>query len=292
MILGRSALWALAALLAWVPCAVSAQSQGTAPVPTPVHAQGLVEELLSVSLSPLATQSGVLSRSTTAVAPRRLAVLLPGHPSVVRPEVEDGVMKRSALTGNFLIRARRHLADEDIALLLVDCRSDQGALCSAQYQASSQRQKDVQLLVDQARRRLPSIEEVWLVGTSMGTISSTHMAQHDPKAYRGAIHTASITEPLAAGSYRIMAQLDLRNSPVRHVLVHHQDDPCSLTTHAGAVRWSRAFGIPLLTVRGGGGFEGPPCMAHTEHGFKGREREVMRAIAAIIRGAPAVSSEL
>jgi hypothetical protein len=38
---------------------------------------------------------------------------------------------------------------------------------------------------------------------------------------------------------------------------------------------SEKFGFPLVTVTGGAGFQGPPCEALTEHGFRGKEKEVM-----------------
>ena len=282
--------WFWSALLTLLLPSAMAQVEQAEQVPA--HAAGLVEERVSVDLGGQAVQVGVLSRAITAEQPKHLAVLLPGYPSVVRPEVQRGLMIRSSLTGNFLIRARRHLADQSIMTLIVDCRTDQGALCSAPYQASAQRQKDVQSLIDEVRSRWPSVSDVWLVGTSMGTISSTHMPLHAPTAYRGAIHTAGITEPNVPGSYGLMRDLDLRKSPILHVLIHHADDPCAATTYAGAQRWSQFFKIPLLTVRGGGGFEGPACMAYTEHGFRGRERDVMRAIATIITTGKAHTQDL
>lgn len=262
---------------AWVP-------DSRAQVAIPEHAAGLTEQAVSLSLEGgAATQSGVLSRRRGVDAPTHLAVLLPGYPSVVRPVMGEGFMASSALTGNFLIRARRHLSDDRIATLIVDCRSDATTPCSAAYQASPQRQQDVQRLIDEVRRQLPSIESVWLVGTSMGTISSAFMAMHAPDAYAGAIHTAGITEPYAMGSYFEMARINLRRvGRAAHFIVHHRHDPCSLTTWMGAQRWSREFEAPLLTVTGGSGFTGASCMAHTEHGFKGREFDVMRAIAQII----------
>jgi alpha/beta superfamily hydrolase len=249
----------------------------------PVHAAGLQETLLSVELEGSAVQVGVLSRRPGSEPPTHLAVLLPGHPSVVKPVMGAGHMASSSLTGNFLIRARRHLVNEQIATLLVDCRSDAGSICTASYQSSAQRQADVHKLIELVKRTLPSIRSVWLVGTSMGTLSSAFMPGHAPGVYQGAIHTASITEPYVMGSYREMADVDMRDRGTPHFIVHHRDDPCPLTTWRGAEQWRRQFSTPLLTVTGGSGFTGRPCQAHTEHGFKGREPDVMKAIAEIIQ---------
>ena len=174
----------------------------------PPHAEGLTEALVSVPVGDGVTQEGVLSLRKGVTALTILAVLLPGSPSVVRAVVKDGVMVESKLTGNFLIRSRRHLADDTIATLVVDCISDSGDTCTSGYQASPERQKHVQLLIDKVRTLQPTLQQVWLVGTSLGTISSSYMAMYGGQAYAGALHTASITEPLARNSYRELNQFD------------------------------------------------------------------------------------
>ena len=249
----------------------------------PAHAQGLSEELFVVPLDTNQQQTGVYSIKTGTRNHTRLAVLLPGYPSVVRPVVENGVMVRSKLTGNFLIRARGFLADESIATLIVDCHSESGDYCSPAYQSSRDRQQHIQKLIDAVRVQHPSLEEVWLVGTSMGTISSAFLPTYDPKSFAGAIHTASITEPWVQGSYRELANFDYTRSGIPQVFIHHRDDPCALTTYSGAKRISERYGFPLITVVGGSGFQGGACQAQTEHGFKGMEPQTMRAIANILK---------
>jgi hypothetical protein len=249
----------------------------------PAHAEGLTEELVSVPLDPNRQQAGVYSVRAGTSNHTRLAVLLPGYPSVVRPIVENGAMVRSKLNGNFLIRSRRFLADESIATLIVDCHSESGDYCSAAYQSSQDRQQHVQKLIDAVKGQYPSLNEVWLIGTSMGTISSAFLPTYDPKSYAGAIHTASITEPWAQGSYRELANFDYRQSGIPQIFVHHRDDPCGLTTYSGAKKISEKFGFALITVLGGSGFQGGACQAQTEHGFKGIEPQTMRAIANILK---------
>lgn len=135
--LGRPQSWGLTALVLATAVAPPLAAQEV-----PQHAQDLSERLVSVALPGGATQQGVLSTKIGAPAPTHLAVLLPGAPSVVRPVVEGESMVRSSRTGNFLIRARRHLAGGTVATLIVDCRGDQGAECSAAYQASPQRYQE------------------------------------------------------------------------------------------------------------------------------------------------------
>lgn len=258
----------------------------------PVHAQGLSEELISVDLTGNKKQVGVFSIKKGFDKPTKLAVLLPGSPSVVRPVVENGVMTGSKLTGNFLIRGRRFLVDESVASLIVDCQSESGDYCASYYQASKQRQEDVDKLIAEVKTRSPSITEVWLVGTSMGTISSSYMPLHNPAGYAGAIHTAAITDPYAKGSYRELGGFDYKKSSTPQFFVHHISDPCALTTYPSAKSISEKYGITLVTVSGGSGFQGPACEALTEHGFRGKEKEVMNAITAIIKTGKASQLEI
>jgi alpha/beta superfamily hydrolase len=192
-------------------------------------------------------------------------------------------MTSSKLTGNFLIRSRRFLVDGSIASLIVDCQSDSGDYCSSSYQASKQRQTDVDRLVAEVKARNPSITEIWLVGTSMGTVSSSFMPTHNPAGYAGAIHTASITEPYARNSYRELADFDYKKATTPQFFVHHAADPCYLTTYTGAKSITDKYKLPLVTVTGGNDFQGNACQAFTEHGFRGKEKEVMTAIGEIIK---------
>jgi hypothetical protein len=246
-------------------------------------AVNLNEELISIDLGDNKKQVGVYTTSSTSKTPTRLAVLLPGYPSVVRPVVENGAMTSSRLSGNFLIRSRHFLVDETIASLIVDCQSDIGDYCTSAYQASKQRQEDVDKLIAEVKRRTPSIAEVWLIGTSMGTISSSFMPIHNPSGYAGAIHTASITEPYARNSYRELGGFNYTKTGVPQYFVHHAADPCYLTTYSGAKSIADKYKVPLITVTGGSDFKGNACNAFTEHGFRGKEKDVMRNIGEIIK---------
>jgi hypothetical protein len=117
----------------------------------------------------------------------------------------------------------------------------------------------------------------------MGTISSSFMPLHNPSAYAGAIHTASITEPYARNSYRELGGFDYKKTTVPQYFVHHAADPCFLTTYAGAQSITEKYQVPLITVTGGGDFKGEACKAFTEHGFRGKEKDVMRAVGVIIK---------
>ena len=258
----------------------------------PHASDGLQEELISVDLDKDAKQTGLFSIKSGSKNHSRLAVLIPGYPSVFRPAVENGVMVSTKLNGNFLIRSRGHLANELISILTIDCQSDSGDVCSSSYQASRERQIHVQKLINEVKKRYPTIQEVWLIGTSMGTISSSFIPIYEPKTYAGAIHTAAITEPYARNSYRELINFDYKKSGIPQFFIHHKDDPCYLTTWSGAKSISDKYGVPLITVFGGSNFQGNPCNAFTEHGFRGKELEVMQTIREIILTGTSKNSEI
>lgn len=249
----------------------------------PAHAQGLKESLISITTQDNKEQRGVLSLKINTNQPKYLAVLLPGYPSVVLPEVKNDIMYESKLTGNFLIRARRFIVDTDIATLIIDCKPTTTGICSSSYQSSIERHQDVSKLILEIKKNYPSIKEVWLIGTSMGTISSSFMPTYDANFYTGAIHTASITEPFKKGSYGELGNFNYKKVSIPQFFIHHKDDPCDKTTYSGAEKISKEFNLPLITAVGGSNFSGPACEAGNQHGFKGIEKNVMSSIQEIIR---------
>ena len=281
----------------WLACLALALAGPTLPFAAeniPSHAVGLSERLITVPLSDGVVQQGVLSTKNGAPAPTHLVVLFPGAPSVVRPVVEGESMVRSSLTANFLIRARRHLAGQSVATLIVDCRSDKGSECSATYQSSEQRYHDVAQLIGIARQRLPSVTSVWLVGTSLGTISSAYLPTYAPAGmFAGVIHTATITDPRRFRfQFQSMIDFNYLRIPIPQAFVHHMNDPCTGTPFRLAQQISEAAGVPLISVTGVGDRRGDPCEAYTEHGFIGVERSVMVEIQKMVVGGVGVSRRL
>jgi len=256
----------------------------------PPHADGLQEELLELNID-AGVQRAVLSRRGEASTATRLIVLLPGYPSVVRPEMGQGVMMNSPLLGNFLIRARRHLLTEQTLTLLVDCHSSQGDGCRAEYQASPERYRHVMAVVNAARAKAPSIQQVYLLSTSMGSISSGFLPRHGPGQFAGAIHTAAI-DPTAPHSYPQLARLNYGELKLPQAFIHHVEDPCSVTSYGYIRSVAERHQIPLISVRGGGDFRGQPCQAFTQHGFRNKEVAVMKHVLKLVLGGAWVSEDL
>lgn len=256
----------------------------------PPHAEGLNEELLEVQIDG-GTQRSVLSRRKGKPDGSKLLVLLPGHPSVVRPEMGNGVMIESPLMGNFLIRARRHLVTEQVMTLLVDCHSQIGDICRPEYQSSKERYKHVKAVIDAARLKFPAVKEVYLISTSMGSISSAFIALNGQKEFAGVIHTASI-DPTASKSYVQLKNFDYSAIKIPQAFIHHVEDPCPITQYGYFRTLAEKYKVPIISVTGGSDFRGQPCQAFTQHGFRGKEIVVMKHVLKMLNTSSWVSEEI
>ncbi|AVR97035.1 alpha/beta hydrolase [Pseudoduganella armeniaca] len=211
----------------------------------------------------------------TGTMPSTAVLLFPGYPGVLRLR-EEGGQPRYELAGNFLVRARRHLADEDIFTVMVDCPLDRWSSCNDAYRTSATHAADVSDVIGLVKREFGA-RQVYVAGTSYGTLSSAMLARALGGTIDGAIHTATFTDPGADGHGAALRDFDWSEARVPQLFVHHKEDPCALTRYAGIA--ARRGELPLISVTGAAGVRGQACEAFTQHGFVGRERVVMRAIA-------------
>ena len=144
--------------------------------------------------------------------------------------------------------------------------------CPDVYQASLQRAQDIALLVQEVKKKIPSLEQTWAVSTSRGVITTAGLLKHDPSSYTGIIHTA--------GTYSKATDLGLAFGPFKtpQFIYHHKSDPCPVTFYRDAAAIAEKWGVSLVTVDGGTGFRGDACQAFTQHGFTGREEKVAASI--------------
>ena len=256
----------------------------------PAHAEGLQEELIEIQIDG-GIQRAVLSKRKGQVEGSKLLVLIPGYPSVVRPEMGDGFMMNSPLIGNFLIRARRHLNSDKVMTLLVDCHSSVGEICTPDYQASRNRFKHIKTVIDAAKAKIPSVKEVYLLSTSAGTISSAFVSQFGQTEFTGVIHTATI-DPTAPRSYTQLKDFNYGELKTQQAFIHHVEDPCAITQFSYIRTIAEKFKIPLITVRGGSDFRGPACAAFTQHGFRNKEQTVAQHILKMLESSSWLPDEI
>jgi pimeloyl-ACP methyl ester carboxylesterase len=260
----------VASLLAAVLVGVPGSGTGAADIAS----EGLVEQIVETRPREGVYQRSLLSRRPVGEE-TWLVVAFPGWPGILRLRADDDGFAYD-LRGNFLIRARRHLVSDQIAVAILDCPSDHLEACGDGYRSSEAHVEDVRQQIAALRKRLPPGIRVALVGTSYGTVSSEVLALRLGEEIDAAVHTASITAATETRS-RPLFGLDVSKARSRQLFVHHVDDPCDMTPFAGLKRYEGV--VPILRVVGTGTPRGPACEAFTAHGFVGRERLVMEAVA-------------
>lgn len=245
-----------------------------------VDSKGLIEQVITTQVRPDVQISGILSRVPDD-KPQYLAVIFAGYPGILRIREESGEIKYD-LGGNFLVRARRHLAARDIALLMIDCPTDQWAGCDDDYRKSVAHANDVRQLLKAVFAQTGKLKVV-LVGTSYGTVSTAHLSKKLSSEIDGVVHTSFYSSPSGKSGMSVL-NFDWKATAVRQLFVQHKDDLCYLTQYEAAK--SLTEGLQLLTVEGVVNPRGPECKPFAAHGFVGKEQLVMRTIADWIRGNP------
>jgi dienelactone hydrolase len=249
-------------------------------------------------LSGLAVQAAELvSLETRAGIEQRLILIEPeGEPvaSVVLFAGGKGALQLSSLFGrptmkwgmnNFLVRTRERFADHGMLVAVADAPSDmqsaRGMLGG--FRASEDHVDDIDAVIAylKARANVP----VWLVGTSRGTESATHVAIHSTQAVSGLVLTSSMTVANADGI--AVTDMDLERIRVPTMIVAHVADRCSKTPPSGAqqiaARLSNARTVEVRLFHGGDPPRSKPCRAMSQHGFLGIEDDVVKTIADFIR---------
>ena len=220
------------------------------------------------------TISGLVTHLRDAKAFKHGIALFPGHPGIMKLHEENG-QPRFELGGNFLVRSRRHWLDDETLVLVVDAPSDQWATFTQQFRETPRYGADVAALLAETGRRY-HVEDWTFVGTSEGSISAFHAARMNPGLARRVILTSSVFAPTRNGPGLSRVTWEDLKAPL--LWVHHQDDPCQVTSYRDAQRFAQKSHSPLVTVRGGGRGRGGACQAFTAHGFVGVESETVAAM--------------
>lgn len=241
----------------------------------PAASDGLAEHLHRVRLS-RGGDLNVLISKRAGSNPNIAVLLFPGYPGILKLKEEAGSVTYE-VAGTFVIRARRFLNSDKVFTVAVDCPVDQWNACGDDYRSSNQHAADIMDVVTSVRTTYGA-QQIYLAGTSYGTVSSSFLARALDTKIDGAIHTATFTDPRPGGKAHgvPMASFDWSKAQVPQLFVHHKDDPCDLTRYSSVV--ARKGDIPLITVEGVTNPRGDACQAFTAHGFVGREKAVMIAI--------------
>lgn len=215
----------------------------------------------------------------------------PGAPaaSVILFAGGDGDLALTAagigrLQGNFLVRTRERWLREGFLVAIPDRPSDRaGGLWD--FRTTAEHAADVRALI--AAVREVATAPVWLVGTSMGSLSAANaaarLAEGGPD---GIVLTSSVTER-SRMSWESTRSAGLGDVRVPVLVVHHREDGCRASPFSGAETILRALtrapAKELLAFEGGSPPISQPCEAKAAHGYLGIEAKVVSAIGAWIR---------
>jgi hypothetical protein len=243
------------------------------------------EEIRTIASRPGVTQAFVLVRP--ARAPVASAVLFAGGRG--RLGLERGRPGPGA--NNFLVRNRAGFAAHGLLVAVVDAPSDRAAEGLVRFRTSAEHADDVRAVI--AALRAEASVPVWLVGTSMGSVSAASAAARlTAGGPDGVVLTSSVM-----GQSRDMAEslqdIALDRIRVPTLVVHHRDDGCRASRYADTgwlVRQlSAASKRERLTFTGGSAPQSDPCEPLAPHGYFGIDATVVEAIAGWITATAAAT---
>ncbi|MDD5297504.1 MAG: hypothetical protein PHU46_11390 [Rhodocyclaceae bacterium] len=184
---------------------------------------------------------------------------------------------------NFLIRTGKRWATHPFNVVMVGRPTD-GLNLALGNERSGERHGADNLAIFRALKQRSALP-IWVVGTSMGTVSAAAAAIHDTGSLvSGVVLTSSILAYKVPGA---VPKQNLEMIRVPTLVLHHAEDACwACRPHEVGNIASALKNAPIkktLLVSGGSGATGDPCAPMHHHGFVGMEDEAVDLIAAWIR---------
>ena len=185
--------------------------------------------------------------------------------------------------GNFLIRTGKHWATYPFNIVMVGRPSDDIDLSLGNVRTGDRHGADNVAIFRAIKAK--NAAPIWVVGTSMGTISAAAAAIRDEdRLLSGLILTSSIVAYKVEGA---VPKQDLEKVRVPTLVFHHADDACWACRASEARKIeSELINAPIrktIIVSGGEGASGNPCEPGHHHGYFGMQEEAVDLIAAWIR---------
>lgn len=179
-------------------------------------------------------------------------------------------------SNNFLVRSREFFVENGFNVAVVGKPSDKDDL-SGSFRISPEHIEDLRRVV--AFLKKDAGVPVWVVGTSMGTISATAVATVVGKEeVSGIVLTSSVTQKKIGAVPE--QKLEAIRLPV--LVVHHEFDECKICVPSEVSQIIRGLKNTQIKkevyVKGGTNPTGNPCEALHWHGFIGIEKEVVDLI--------------
>lgn len=246
---------------------------------------GASEDFVQLNTRPGARQGFLLDR---VEQPRASLILFVGGNGRLGLQRARRPKKGQGGVPNFLLRTRFDFARHGFNVAVVDTPSDQHSLDA--FRTSAAHAQDIQGVSAYLRQVAPV--PVWVIGTSMGTISAANAAArlHEPGP-QGLVLTSTITRANPRGS---VYNTDLAAIRVPTLLVAHREDSCRVTPSVDVGVLARNLPhAPVVETRFFQGGDPPAteeCEPGSPHGYWGIEAQVVDAISAWILAHPPTSS--
>jgi dienelactone hydrolase len=186
---------------------------------------------------------------------------------------------------NFLVRTRELFANNGLSVAVVDAPSDrQAAPFLSGFRQTPEHVVDTKAVIAWLKQQdnIP----VWLVGTSMGTLSAAFIATQVGPGDGGPDGLVLTSTILSLDGGRAVPAMPLQKIAIPVLVVHHEKDGCKYCAYgqiAGLMeKLSSTPKKKLMTFKGGQN-RGDPCEALAYHGFNGLDKDVVARIAEWIR---------
>lgn len=182
---------------------------------------------------------------------------------------------------NFLVRTRQLFEKNGLSVAVVDAPSDrQAAPFLGGFRQRPEHVADTKAVIAWLKQQ--ANVPVWLVGTSMGTLSAGFVATQIGSSDGGPDGVVLTSSIISLPGARPLPEMPLQKIVVPVLVVHHEKDGCKYCSYAQIPSLMQKFSSTpkkeLLTFKGGVD-RGDPCEALAHHGFNGLEKDVVAKIA-------------
>ena len=214
--------------------------------------------------------------------PVAAAILFPGGPG--KFDIRQNPDGSYTANNNFLSRTRQLFAQAGIATLLLDTPSDHPYGMREGFRESPANTRNVAAALAWLQQRTG--KPVWLVGTSMGTISAAASAIDLGTRIGGLVLTSSISAAGRSAPNGGLSALDLGLVHVPVLVMDDTLDACPTSPPGNATMLARRMRssprVATVLIPGGNTPESAPCDALSYHGYFGVEGQAVTTITAFI----------
>lgn len=214
--------------------------------------------------------------------PKAAVILFPGGHGGLQIS-DNGGLRWGA--SNFVVRTRQEFADMGLAVAVLDAPSDrQSSPFLGGFRQRPEHVEDIKAVIAWLRQKTKV--PIWLVGTSMGTLSAAFVATQASPGDGGPDGVVLTSTILTFDAGRPVPAMPLERITVPVLVVHHEQDGCKHCLYKDIPKLMRKLEgthrTELISIKGGED-RGDPCEPFAYHGFNGIERAVIAGIAEWIK---------